>query len=113
MQYSKLKEKTDRPKFEYVLLIDKDCSVAEDYYLFHYNEFEQAYDILKTQASKDPYNMSTLCEIGFYNHNRTYYLKPIFRIWDGKIIYDKYQDPLLHVLWHMNAGEWLNPRDDI
>lgn len=113
MQYTKLKEKTDRPNFAYVVLIEGKLGVSEDYYLFKADEFEEAYDVLKVEAAKDGYSYSRICEIGFNNWDRTYFLKPIFKIWGGKVTYDKYDDPLLHVTWHMNAGEWLNPREDI
>ena len=51
MIYTKLKEKTDKPSFEYVVLIDDGFGgIAQDYYLFNYDEFEQAYEVLKKEA---------------------------------------------------------------
>lgn len=113
VQYTKIKERTDRPDFAYVVLIESRFGVLEDYYLFKADEFEEAYDVLKAEAAKDDYSHSRICEIGFNNLDRTYYLKPIFRVWDGKVVYDKYDEPLLHITWHMKAGQWLNPRGDI
>ena len=113
MQYNKLSTKNDKPIFEYVVLIDSDFGVANDYYLFHYGEFEKAYDTLKKEAIKDTYSMSKICEVKLRHSDRTYYLQPIFKVYYGKVIYDKYQDALLHALWHIRAGEWLNPREDI
>lgn len=111
VQYQKLKERTDKPEFSYVVLIDDKFGAPEDYYLFNYNEFEEAYNVLKTEAAEDSDSLSVICEIGFNNHDRTYYLKPTFKIRDGKIVYDKYQEDLLHVLWHIKAGKWLNPKE--
>lgn len=114
MIYTKLKEKTDKPGFEYVVLIDDGFGgVAQDYYLFNYDEFEQAYEVLKKEAIRDEDTLSVICEIKFNNYDRTYSLHPIFKVRDGKIVYDKCQDELLHVLWHIKAGEWLNPRNDV
>lgn len=113
VQYTKLKEKTDQPNFAYVVLIEEKYGCLEDYYLFKADEFENAYDVLKAEAAKDEYSFSRICEIGFHNADRTYYLKPIFRIWHGKVIYDKYDEPLLHILWYIKAGRWLNPRENI
>lgn len=114
MIYEKLSSKNEKPNFEYVVLIDDNFGgVADDYLLFHYGEFEKAYDILKQEAIKDPYSMSKICEVRLNHSDRTYYLQPIFKVNNGKIIYDKYQNELLHVFWHIKAGEWLNPRNDI
>lgn len=114
MIYTKLKEKTDKPNFEYVVLIDDGFGgIAQDYYLFNYDEFEQAYEILKKEAIRDKDTLSVICEIKFNNYDRTYSLHPTFKVRDGNIVYDKYQDELLHVLWHIKAGKWLNPRNDI
>lgn len=113
IQYTKLKERTDMPNFAYVVLIEEKYGCLEDYYLFKADEFEEAYDVLKAEAAKDGYSLSRICEIGFHNADRTYYLQPIFRIWNGKVIYYKYEEPLLHVTFHMKAGNWLNPREDI
>lgn len=114
MIYTKLKEKTDKPSFEYVVLIDDGFGgIAQDYYLFNYDEFEQAYEVLKKEAIRDKDTLSVICEIKFNNYDRTYSLHPTFKVRDGKIVYDKYQDELLHVLWHIKAGKWLNPRNDV
>lgn len=114
MIYTKLKEKTDKPSFEYVVLIDDGFGgIAQDYYLFNYDEFEQAYEVLKKEAIRDEDTSSVICEIKFNNYDRTYSLHPTFKVRDGKIVYDKYQDELLHVLWHIKAGKWLNPRNDV
>ena len=114
MIYTKLKEKTDKPSFEYVVLIDDGFGgIAQDYYLFNYDEFEQAYKILKKEAIRDADTWSVICEVKFNNYDRTYSLRPTFKVRNGKIVYDKYQDELLHVLWHIKAGKWLNPRNDV
>ena len=113
MIYTKLKETTDKPDFAYVVLIDERFHITQDYYLFNYDEFEQAYEVLKKEAARDENTLSVICEIKFNNYDRTYSLRPTFKVRNGKIIYDKYQDELLHVLWHIKAGEWLNPRNDV
>lgn len=113
VQYTKLKERTDQPNFAYVVLIERKYGSLEDYYLFKADEFENAYDVLKSEAAKDDGSLSRICEIGFNNSDRTYYLQPIFRIWHGKVIYDKYDEPLLHIMWYIKAGRWLNQREDI
>ena len=112
MTYDKLLGKTTHPTFSYVVLISED-GVDGDYYLFKFDEFDKAYEILRQEAAKDSWSYSKLCEIDFNNYDREYRLKPVFVVREGNIFYSKYEDTLLHITWHLKAGNWLNPRDDI
>ena len=105
-----LETKTTRPKFDYILLSGRYWT---KYYLYRADEFEDAYNQLKTEFSKG-FDLAVLCELNFNNHSREWRAQPLFRSTYKKkceVYYDPYQTTMLHLKWYCDGGTWENPRD--
>ena len=49
----------------------------------------------------------------FNTNTRQWYAKQSFNVmYDGKVRYDKHGEVQLHLEFYINAGEWMNPRQD-
>ena len=102
-------DKTTQPEFEYILLTGE---YYTEYYLYRSDEFEEAYKQLQTEISNDRH-LAVLCGLHFNTAKRDWRAQPLFKCASGKkkIIYDPYQNTMLHLKWYCDAGKWKNPRE--
>ena len=107
MKY-KLPDKKTNPEFDYIL-VTGDC--FNEYYLFRAEEFEEAYEQLKIEYAKGN-RLALLCDKDFNTISREWRAKPVFRRYHNKVIYDAFQEVMLHLKWYCDAGEWKNPREE-
>ena len=107
MKYN-LADKTTKPEFDYILLSGE---YYTEYYLYRANEFEEAYDQLKTEFAKGRH-LAILCDLDFDTRSREWRAQPLFRRsrCNDKVFYDPYQKTMLHLKWYCDAGEWKNQR---
>ena len=106
---------TDRkvePPFEYVLLTNKKSRFGSylDYYLYGQDELEEAIYQLKVEVARG-HSHARIYKKDFINHDRTWRLQELFGISysTNKLVYFEYGETQLHIVFYMNAGEWLNP----
>ena len=103
-------DKTTRPEFDYILLSG---NYWTKYYLYRSDEFEDAYNQLKSEFAKG-FKLAVLCEPSFNTNSREWRAHPLFKSTHKKkteVFYDPYLQTMLHLKWYCDAGEWLNPRD--
>lgn len=100
-----LSSKEKKPEFEYMVMMSGEF----DYYL--YNDFDEA--VTKARELGSGHKRCVVCEMYFVNSSREWRVLPTFHVVDGKLHYDKYVEPGLHVLFHITAGEWLNPSGEL
>ena len=74
MKYN-LADKTTRPDFDYILLSG---SYWTKYYLYRADEFEEAYNQLKSEFAKG-FHLAVLCEPNFNTNSREWRAQPLFR----------------------------------
>lgn len=101
-------DKKQEPPFEYILLTGH-CYC--DYYLYKEDELEEAISQLKVEFSKG-FHTARLCRKEFRNYDRTWCIKEFFSIdyCTGKLTYEDCPKRGLHIVFYINAGEWLNPK---
>lgn len=101
-----MKKNTDRPLFEYLVKTNMEF----EYWLFE--DFDSALECAKTLHAKTD-EMILIYDCYFDTRNRQYRAQKSFWIrHDGKVVFDKHGDIELHVEFYINAGEWMNPRQD-
>lgn len=100
-----MKLKTERPLFEYLVRDNMNL----DYYLF--SEFDNA---LKTAETKSIEKNGTflIYEVYFNTSTREFHGTNTFKVFQGKVKYDKHAEVDLHLEFYVNAGEWLNPNEE-
>lgn len=100
-----MKLKTDRPLFEYLVR----NNMGFDYYLF--DEFD---DALKTAETESIKNNGTflIYEVYFNTRTREFFGTNTFKVFSGKVKYDKHAEIDLHLQFYVNAGDWLNPNKE-
>ena len=81
--------------------------------VYRAEEFEEAYNQLKAEFAKGRY-LALLCDLDFHNTTREWRAHPIFRCAYGedKVVFDPYQETMLHLKWYCDAGSWQNPREN-
>jgi hypothetical protein len=104
MQYI-LDSRDSEPEFDYVVFANGEF----DYYL--YKDFDKAmHKMLELSIGSDS-KIGLLHEISFNVKYREYHLKNTFKAYHGKMIYDKYAEELLHVVFYMRQGMWMNTNE--
>lgn len=80
------------------------------YHLFE--DFDSALECAKKLHAK--YNSRIdIYECDFNTRDRQFRAQNTFWIsYGGKVRYDKYGEISLHIEFYINAGEWMNPRQD-
>ncbi len=97
-----MKNKTDRPLFEYLV---RD-NMHFDYYLF--DEFDKA--LKQAEKMSISGNRHILIYENYFNtKTREWHGCNTFDVVEGKVRYDKHAMPDLHLEFYINAGEWMNP----
>jgi len=99
-----MKSKKEKPKFEYIVRFNDSL----DYYLFE--DFNKALKKAMTLSVKG--KIILLYEIFFNSTTREFFGKNTFVVYDKEVIYDKHANPDLHISFYVNAGEWLNPKEE-
>ena len=110
MKKYNLPDKTTKPEFDYIVLSG---SYWTEYYLYRADEFEDAYNQLKSEFAKG-FDLAVLCDLNFNTHSREWRAQPLFRSMQKsktEVFYDPYQKTMLHLKWYCDAGEWMNPRN--
>ena len=104
-----LTDKKQNPPFEYILLTGR-CYC--DYYLYKESELEEAIIQLKAEFAKG-FTTARICRKDFRNHDRTWGVEDFFSIdyCTEKLKYEDCPDSGLHIVFYINAGEWLNPKE--
>ncbi len=104
-----LTDKKVNPPFEYILLTGSSYC---DYYLYKEDELEDAIMQLKAESLKG-FATARICRKSFRNYDRTWDVEEFFSIdWNGKLRYEDCPDLGLHIVFYINAGAWLNPREE-
>lgn len=103
MKYPMIKN-TEKPFFNYIVTINGDF----DYYL--YDRFDDA--LKKAMELSKGTEIGLVYEMHFNNVSREWRVQNTFSIFDGEVHYDKHAKIGLHVQFHINAGEWLNPNEE-
>ena len=104
-----LTDKKEQPEFEYILLTGETYT---KYFLYRADEFEDAYNQLRKEISNGRH-IAVLCGLNFNTKSREWRAQPLFRCSKGsnRVVYDPYQNTMLHLKWYCDAGNWENPRD--
>ena len=101
-----LKDKKEKPRFEYLVK----TAVEFEYWLFE--DFDSALNCAKSLFAKTD-DIILIYDTYFNTRTREWYAKESFSImYDGKVRYDKHGEVQLHLEFYINAGEWMNPRQD-
>ena len=100
-----MKLKTENPLFEYMVM----DAMNFDYYLF--DGFDDALKCAQT-TSVEGDRLFFIYEPYFNTQTREWHGQPTFRARGGKMSYDKFESPALHLCFYLNLGEWKNPRKD-
>lgn len=109
MSHYQLKDKTTQPDFSYVVLTG---SSYVDYYLFKEDELEEAMSQLRKEASAG-YLTAKIVVPHFSTGDRQWRLRTFMNLnYDHKILFDDTPYTLLHIKHYMDAGQWLNPREE-
>ena len=110
MERFNLTDRKQEPPFEYILLTGSSYC---DYYLYKLDELEEAIIQLKAEHLKG-FRTARLCRKSFRNYDRTWDIEEFFSIHPrtGKLFYEDVPDTGLHIVFYINAGQWLNPRED-
>lgn len=109
-----LQDKSIEPGYEYILLTNNNLGgtcVYLDYYLYKYDEFEEAISQLKIEYAKGNVH-ARICVPQFNTTDRTWRVKDKFKVDynSERVVYLEYGDVGLHFMFYCNAGKWLNPR---
>lgn len=96
--------KTEQPLFEYLIKINGNF----DYYLFE--NFDEALKKLQTLSVDN--DIVLMYEPFFDTQTREWRVTNTFTAYSGKIVYDKHARIGVHIKFHVNAGEWLNPNQE-
>lgn len=98
-----LKTKSEKPQFEYLV----QCGSGYDYYLFR--DFDSALQcVVKVSLQV---REARIFEVCFDPVEREFHGRNAFTAFLGKVIYEKYAQPALHIQFYTGAGEWLNPNE--
>lgn len=108
MHYN-LIDKQTQPEFSYVVLTG---STYVDYYLFKEDELEDAMIQLKKEANAG-FNTARIVVPHFSTGDRTWRFRTFMEtnIYH-KVMFDDVPHTLLHIKHYMDAGQWLNKRDE-
>ena len=101
-----MKKNTECPMFNFLVKSNSEM----EYWLF--DEFQDAYDCAKSLFAKLD-EMILIYEYHLNTVTREYKARRAF--WtdiDGKLKYVPRGDIELHLEFYINAGEWMNPRQD-
>lgn len=108
MKRFNLTDKKEEPPFEYILLTGSSFC---DYYLYKENELEEAITQLKTEYLKG-FITARIYRKDFRNYDRTWGVEEFFSIdYNGKLKFEDCPGGGLHIVFYINAGEWLNPKE--
>lgn len=99
-----LKDKKTNPQFEFLV---RDI-MRMDYWLF--SNFDEA--ITKAKTLSTPNRHIAVYEKYFNTVTREWHSLNTFDAVDGELRYDRHARPDLHLEFYVNAGEWMNPRQD-
>ena len=101
-----MRSNKEKPLFEYLVK----TSMEFEYWLF--DEFDDALNCAKKIHRKTD-DIVLIYDTHFNTNTRQWYAKQSFNImYDGKVRYDKHGEVQLHLEFYINAGEWMNPRQD-
>ena len=101
-----MKSKSDTPIFSYLV----ETNMEMDYWLF--DNFNDAVECAK-KLNRQFNDMILIYDVYFSTSTREYYAQKTFWLWrDGRMVFDKHGDIELHLEFYINAGEWMNPRQD-
>lgn len=98
-----LASKQERPAFEYMVMKTGEF----DYYV--YNSFNDA--LSKAVQLGAGAAGADVFELDFNTITREWRVCPTFHVSMGKVRYDKHARTGLHVLFHTQAGRWLNAEE--
>lgn len=97
-----MKNKTDKPLFEYLV---RD-NMSFNYYLF--DEFDKALKQAETMSISCGRHV-LIYENYFNTKTREWHGCNTFDVVRGEVRYDKHAKIELHIEFYINAGEWMNP----
>lgn len=99
-----MKNKNEKPLFEYLVRVSNEF----DYWLF--DNFDEAMSTLRTLSIGKVCRVN-MYEVYFNTKTREFHTLNTFHAFDGKLEYDKFANPDLHIEFYVNAGEWMNPNE--
>ena len=99
-----MQTKIEKPEFNFLVQENGEY----DYYL--YGSFDAA--LKKAIALSFKNGIGLVFEIAFDNEIREYRGHNTFTVFDGVVRYDKHANIGLHIQFYVNAGEWLNSKEE-